>query len=207
MAGPGHCSEVIVAADRQTVGCAVMRADLSWAELEIYLRGGQTRTIKLGGLIRDWHFWKDGEQLAIYSGPATGPGTYALYDVVSARIVAIQAELPDESLLPQWAESQAQIADESVPTGAALAQERTMWISKVLRQIDKIQPGMRRGDLLRVFTTEGCGLGSNAPTSIGNAHTSRWMSVSGRPARSTTPSWRTPTTSSRPFPGHTSPGA
>jgi hypothetical protein len=46
-------------------------------------------------------------------------------------------------------------ADESVPTSAALTQERTMWISKVLRQIDKIQPGMRRKDLLKVFTTDG----------------------------------------------------
>jgi len=30
-----------------------------------------------------------------------------------------------------------------------------MWISKVLRQIDKIKPGMRRQDLLKVFTMEG----------------------------------------------------
>jgi len=30
-----------------------------------------------------------------------------------------------------------------------------MWISKVLRQIDKIKPGMRRKDLLKGFTTDG----------------------------------------------------
>jgi hypothetical protein len=37
----------------------------------------------------------------------------------------------------------------------ALTQERTKWIAKVLRQIGKIKPGMRRRDLLREFTTEG----------------------------------------------------
>jgi len=30
-----------------------------------------------------------------------------------------------------------------------------MWIAKVLRQIGKIKPGMRRKDLLSVLTTEG----------------------------------------------------
>ncbi len=155
MAGPSHCSEVIFASDKQTVACAVMRADLSWAQLEIYLKGGVRKTIEPGGLIREWHFWKDGRQVAVYSGPATGPGTYALYDAASARTVETLAEPSEESLLPQWAKSPAQIADESVPMSAALTQERTMWISRVLRQIDKIKPGMRRKDLLRVFTTEG----------------------------------------------------
>jgi len=38
---------------------------------------------------------------------------------------------------------------------AALTLERTKWIAKVMRQIGKIKPGMRRRDLLRVFTAEG----------------------------------------------------
>jgi hypothetical protein len=38
---------------------------------------------------------------------------------------------------------------------AALAQERTRWIAKLLRQIGKIEPGMRRKALLDIFTTEG----------------------------------------------------
>jgi len=155
MASLGHCSEVIFASDRQTVACAVMRPDLSWTQLEIYLEGGAKETIEPGGLIRDWHFWKDGLQVAVYSGPATGAGTYMLYEAASARTVETLAEPPDGSLLPQWAKSQAQIADESVPMTAALTQERTMWISRVLRQIDKIKPGMRRNDLLKVFTIEG----------------------------------------------------
>jgi hypothetical protein len=36
-----------------------------------------------------------------------------------------------------------------------LSAERTKWISKVLRQIGKFKPGIRRRDLLKVFTTEG----------------------------------------------------
>jgi hypothetical protein len=52
-------------------------------------------------------------------------------------------------------QGQAEIQDESVPMSAALTQERTKWIAKVMRQIGKIKPGMRRRDLLRVFTTEG----------------------------------------------------
>jgi hypothetical protein len=58
-------------------------------------------------------------------------------------------------MLPQWAKGQAQIQDESVPISEALSQERTKWIAKVLRQIGKIKPGMRRKDLLGIFTTEG----------------------------------------------------
>ena len=91
----------------------------------------------------------------MYSGSRTGSGTYALYDAASARLVERLAEPSDEHLLPQWAKGQAQIQDESVPTSAALTQDRTKWIAKVLRQIGKVQPGMKRKDLLKVFTTEG----------------------------------------------------
>jgi hypothetical protein len=56
----------------------------------------------------------------------------------------ILAEPSDESLLPQWAKSQAQIQDESVPMNSAVAEERRKWIAKVLREILKIEPGMRR---------------------------------------------------------------
>jgi hypothetical protein len=33
--------------------------------------------------------------------------------------------------------------------------ERTKWIAQVMRRIARIEPGMKRQDLLRVFTTEG----------------------------------------------------
>ena len=79
---------------------------------------------------------------------------HALYDLGTARLIGKVAE-SEESLLPQWAKSAAQIQDETVQTSAELAAERTKWISKVLRQIGKFKPGMRRKDLLKVFTTEG----------------------------------------------------
>ena len=42
-----------------------------------------------------------------------------------------------------------------MPVGRRFDQERTKWISKTLHRIQKVQPGMRRKDLLNVFTTEG----------------------------------------------------
>lgn len=156
MAGPDHCSEVIFAGDKQTVACAVMTSDISrWWQLEIYLKNGVRKVIEPGGLIREWHFWQDGRHVAVYSGPASGPGTYRLYDAATATVVETLPEPSDESLLPQWAKSPMQIEDESVPMSPALAEERTKWIAKVLRQIQKIQPGMRRRDLFKLFRPDG----------------------------------------------------
>jgi hypothetical protein len=158
MADSGDCLEAGVADDKQTVGCMVSlksEEPPQSVELEIYLKGGQRRTIGPGAPIRDWHFWSGGQQIAVYSGPRNDLGTYALYDTASAVLIEKLAEPSDERLLPQWAKSQAEIEDESVPTSAALTQERTKWIAKVLRQIGKIKPGMRRRDLAREFTTEG----------------------------------------------------
>jgi hypothetical protein len=124
-------------------------------ELEIYQKGGQRKTIGPGAPIRDWHFWKGGQQVAVYSGPRNKLGTYGLYDTTSADLIEKLPEPSDERLLPQWAKSRAEIEDESVPMSAELTQERTKWIAKVLRQIRKIKPGMRRRDLLKEFTTEG----------------------------------------------------
>jgi hypothetical protein len=123
--------------------------------LEIYRKGGYKGIIEPGEPILDWHFWKDGQQVAVSSGLGDGPTTYALYDSATSRIVEKLPEPSDEALLPQWAKSAAQIQDESVPIAPELSQQRTQWIGKLLRQISKIKPGMSRGDLLRVFTTEG----------------------------------------------------
>jgi hypothetical protein len=160
MANTEHCSEAHVANDLQTVGCAVVHDPepgnpLPCYRLEIYRKGGAKETIEPGATIRDWHFWKDGEQVAVYYGPRDGQGTYALYDSATARVIEKLGEPPNEGLLPQWAKSQAQIQDESVPTSVLRTEERTKWIGKALRQISKIQPGMRRKDLLEIFTTEG----------------------------------------------------
>jgi hypothetical protein len=93
--------------------------------------------------------------VAVHSGLRVRQGTYTLYESATARLVAKRAEPADERMLPQWAKSQAQIQDESVPMSAALTQARTLWIVKVLRQIGEIQPGMRRMDLHDILTTEG----------------------------------------------------
>jgi hypothetical protein len=160
MADAGHCMEATTAGDMQTIGCAVavpLRPGESWQslQLEIYLKGGLKKTIELGAPIREWHFWKDGQFVAVYIGPLSGPGTFELFDSANARVVERVAEPADKGLLPQWAKSRAQLQDESVPMSDALTQERTAWIAKVLRQIGEIKPGMHRQDLSKVFTTEG----------------------------------------------------
>lgn len=178
MAATKHCSEARVANDQQTVGCRVMQDQelgnfVPSLQLEIYQKGGHKEIIQPGAPILDWHFWKDGEEVAVYYGVRIRQGTYALYDAATARLIEKLAEPSDESLLPQWAKGQAQMQDESVPMSAALNEERTKWIAKVLRQISAIEPGMGRKDLLKVFRAEG-GLStqhsgpirtSNAPTS------------------------------------------
>jgi len=160
MADTRHCSESIFANDRQTVGCMVAPSSDSFPpaptlQLEIYLKGGQKRTIEPGAPILDWHFWEEGRAVAVHSGLNVRQGTYTLYESATARVIEKLAEPTDEKTLPRWAKSQAQIQDEAVPMSAALTQERTSWIAKVLRQIEKIEPGMRRKDLVGIFTTEG----------------------------------------------------
>src|SRR5919108_4227178 len=160
MANIKHCSEVSEASDQQTVGCRVIQDQelgniAPSLQLEIYRKGGHKEIIEPGAPILEWHFWEEGQQVAFSYGQGNGQLTYALYDLATARIIEKLAEPSDESLLPQWAKSQAQIQDESVPTSAALSEERTKWIAKVLREIDRITPGMGRRDLLTVFTTEG----------------------------------------------------
>jgi len=160
MADAGHCMEAKVAGDMQTFGCAVTvpsRPAESWqpVRLEIYLRGGRKKTIEPGAPVREWHFWKDGQFVAAYFGPLRGPGTYELFDTANARVVERVAEPADKSVLPQWAKDLAQLQDESVPMSAALREERTAWIAKILRQIGEIKPGMQRKNLSKVFSTEG----------------------------------------------------
>jgi hypothetical protein len=160
MADAGHCMEATTAGDMQTIGCAVavpLRPGESWQplQLEIYLKGGLKKTIEPGAPIREWHFWKDGQFVAVCFGPVSGPATCELFDTPNARVVARLAEAADKSALPQWAKGRAQLQDESVPMSETLTQERTAWIAKVLRQIEEIKPGKQRKDLSTVFTTEG----------------------------------------------------
>jgi hypothetical protein len=154
-----HCIEAWFADDKQTVGCSVSRGTkpeeaMQSLRLEIFLRNGKKEIIETETPM-DWHFWRDGQQVAVYSRLLNGKERYALYDAASARLIEELAGPSDESLLPEWAKSRAQIQDESVPLGDDYSRERTKWIAKVLRQISKVRPGMTRRDLLKVFTTEG----------------------------------------------------
>ena len=160
MSTVAHCIEARFADDKQTVGCSVARGTkaeetMQSLKLEIYLRNGKKQIIETETPMMDWHFWRDGQEVALYSHSLDGKGHYALYDAASARLVEELAEPENESLLPEWAKGPAQVQDESVPVGDEYNRERTKWISKVLRQIEKIKPGMKRQDLLKVFTTEG----------------------------------------------------
>jgi hypothetical protein len=154
-----RCSELREAPDRQTFGCRVMsdpnRGDMTALQVEIYRKGGHKVILEPGALIRDWRFWKEGEQVAVSFGPADAPLTYALYDAATGRVIEKLSQPSDESLLPQWAKSEWQIQAESVPMSPELTQQRIQWIGKVLRDIEQIRPGMRRKDLLTIFTTEG----------------------------------------------------
>ena len=160
MANTKRCSELQEATDRQTFGCRVMQDPklgniMPSRQLEIYRKGGHKVIIEPGAPIGDWRFWNDGEQVAVFFWPVDALATYALYDSATARVIEKLSQPAEESLLPQWAKSEGQIQAESVPMSAELTEERMQWIGKVLRQIGQIRPGMKRKDLLTVFTTEG----------------------------------------------------
>jgi len=72
IANAKHCSEVREASDQQTVGCRVMQDSehgntVPSLQLEIYRKGGHKEIIEPGAPILDWHFWKDGQQVAVSS--------------------------------------------------------------------------------------------------------------------------------------------
>jgi hypothetical protein len=160
MATVAHCIEARFANDRQTAGCSVARGTkleetMQSLRLEIYLRNGKKEIIETETPIEDWHFWHDGQQVAVCWRSLNGKEHYALYDAASARLVEELVRPSDESLLPEWAKNRGQVEDESVLAGDDYAKERIRWVAKVLRQIAKIEPGMKRRDLLKVLTTEG----------------------------------------------------
>lgn len=160
MAEQGQCLEVRQAENHQTMACSISRSEKPEEVsqslcLEIFLKNGHKQIIETEAPIIEWHFWNGGQQLAVHSGNLAGKGRHALYDSASSRVIEEIPEPPDETLLPQWAKGPAQISDESVPTGEEYNRERRAWIAKALRHMQKIQPGMKREDLLKVFTIEG----------------------------------------------------
>jgi|SRR5215470_8582849 len=154
-----HCIEARSAEDRQTIGCSVARGGkpeeaMQSTRLEVFLRNGKLIAIETETPM-DWHFWQRGKQVAVHTRSNDGKDHYALFDTVSGSSVEELTDPLDGASLPQWAKSIAQIEDESVPVGEDLTRERTKWIAKALRQIGKVEPGMKRQDLLNIFTTEG----------------------------------------------------
>ena len=158
MGNTNRCMQTSQAANRQTIACLVKDAQLdnvpASRTLEIYMLGGKKSTITKGDLIGEWHWVKDGKEIEV-SWRQGRDRTHGLFDAATGRVLETAAEPEEESSLPQWAKSQIELEDESVPVGTRFNQERTKWISKTLRQIQKVQPGMRRKDLLKIFTTEG----------------------------------------------------
>ncbi|HEY1964290.1 MAG TPA: hypothetical protein VGG59_05135, partial [Acidobacteriaceae bacterium] len=154
-----HCSVMQGTPDNQTIACQVWdRSPERFAaplQIEIYRQGRKMATIEAGEPILEWHFWKDGKQLAIHFGRQDGSGGYALYDTVTAIQVGEAPASLAPNRLPQWAKSQAQISDESVRESAELTQQRNTWMAKVMRQLNSIHPGMTRKELAAILTTEG----------------------------------------------------
>ena len=160
MGNTARCFQTSQSPDRQTMACMVKENPepgnpMPSRKLEIYSRGGVKSTIAPGTLIREWHFWNDGRQVAVSFGELGAKGVYGLYDSVSARLLEKVGEPSDERLLPQWAKTQFQIEIESVPTSPQLNTERSMWIAKAIYQIGKLKPGMHRKDLFKILKEEG----------------------------------------------------
>jgi hypothetical protein len=158
VAGPHDCGEAVIAYDRQTVLCMATRSMEERSQpikLEIFQRNGLKKTLEPGFPIAEWHFWNDGRQIAVSSRLQAAAKSYALYDVYDLHLIEKVTAITDGSPIPQWAKTRTQISDESIPKSDALSQERTMWVAKVMRQIDAVKPGMRRKDLAPTLTTEG----------------------------------------------------
>lgn len=153
-----HCSEAQGTVDGKSIACMVWDGDAEKfshpRQLEIYRNQRLIVTIEPGAPIREWHFWKEGEQLSVHTGMGTG-GTYQLYDTATGKLVDQVNAPSNPSELPQWAKDRSELEDESVPEGPPYAQQRKLWIAKVLKQIESIHPGMTRKDLWLTFTTEG----------------------------------------------------
>jgi len=155
----GHCSEVQSTEDGKTSACMVWDNDpekfSSPLQLEIYRNQRLVVTIEPRSPIREWHFWKNGEQLSIHSGKQGDVGTFRLYDTATGKQVDQVISVSSPRDLPQWAKDRSELDDESVPEGPAYSQQRTLWIAKLLKQIGAIHSGMTRSDLQQIFTTEG----------------------------------------------------
>jgi hypothetical protein len=155
----GHCSEITGTSANTTFVCLVWdHLPENFSEprqIQIYRKGEQPQTIESGEPIREWHFWRDGKQLAIHSGARGASGNFALYDTASGKPIERISGISEPNSLPDWAKSPSQLRDESVTEGPAYRQQRIDWIAKVLDRLNSIHYGMKRKDLDPILTTEG----------------------------------------------------
>src|SRR5258708_26019154 len=103
MATVAHCLEARFADDKQTVGCSVARGTkpeeaMQSLRMEIYLRNGKKEIIETETPM-DWHFWRDGQQVAVYARLVDGTERYALYDSGRARLIEELTRPSDKTLL------------------------------------------------------------------------------------------------------------
>lgn len=155
----GHCSIAQGTVDGKTFACMVWDHDPARfsdpTQIEIYRRHRRICTIEPGGPIREWHFWREGKELAVYYGTKDGLGTHALYRARTGQQVDHVLGSPQPRSLPQWSKSQSQLAEESLPEGVAFSQQQTLWVLKVMSEIGSVRAGMTRKELLKVFGEEG----------------------------------------------------
>lgn len=160
LAEHSHCNEIRGTPDGEMLVCFVSRgADdhgfLPQFEIEIYHADGQKQVLGPGGPIREWHFWDEDRQIALSFTASNGHISDALYDAQTGNLVETVEEPAVLSHLPQWAKTQLQIDDESVPTDERSQEMESKWLAKTFRQIESIMPGMHRRDLDSLFRHDG----------------------------------------------------
>lgn len=87
----GHCSLAQGTVDGKTFACMVWDHDPARfsnpTQIEIYRRHKRVYAIEPGSPIREWHFWREGKELAVYYGTKDELGTYALYETSTGQQV------------------------------------------------------------------------------------------------------------------------
>jgi len=155
----GHCSLAQGTVDGKTFACMVWDNDPAKfsnpTQIEVYRGRKLVFTIQGGAPIDEWHFWQEGQRLAVHYGTNEGPDIYVLYDARTGTQLVRVTGTSQPRMLPQWAKSPSQLAQESLPEGSAFSLQETLWIDKVLSEINTIHAGMTRKDLLKVFRGKG----------------------------------------------------
>ena len=155
----GHCATIRGTVDGKTFACVVWDNDPAKfsapTQLGVYRGRQHIYTIEPGATIQEWHFWQEDRQLAVHYAPNGGLGSYALYDALTGKQVDRLPGSSQPRRLPQWAKSQQQIDEESLPEGVAFSQQQALWVLKVMREIDTVRAGMTRKELMKVFKEEG----------------------------------------------------